>query len=138
MTGRRVWTRPGGRVLAWQRDGWPTPAGYREVAEQAAGAWSWSGFNWPCHHPTFSPCQRRAVWRTDDGRTRGYYCGAHLPHAKPTEAPAGTCPVCTGPMDPWLTRHGYTAHICCAYTRARERSRPVTPVTRLLLGRTLP
>jgi hypothetical protein len=116
MTGPRVWLRPAGRVLAHRPDGWPLPTpDHAEQVEAVVGAgWLWQRRDvQACHRAAWAPCRQLAVWRTTDATFRGYYCDSHLPHTKPTEPPAETCNVCTGPLDPWLPANGYTTHPCC-------------------------
>jgi hypothetical protein len=120
MTGRRVWTRPGGRVLAHDPDGWPLPAGHIEATSGFAH-WPWGSRTdmWPCHWTHYQQvCQRMAMWRTVEHRGfatwRNFWCDTHLPHSKPAEPPGRTCDVCTGPLDPSLTANGQTTHPSCA------------------------
>jgi hypothetical protein len=108
MSGLRVWVRPNGLVLAHRPDGWPMPADWPKLND-----WPWRGDTWPCHDPRWRPCQAVACWRTTDGRTRGYYCGAHLWHRKPKEPPSPLCDVCSGPLDPSWHALGETTHPCC-------------------------
>jgi hypothetical protein len=120
VTGRRVWIRPGGRVLAHDPDGWPLPAGHIEAGAGSYWPQLWDRTHvWPCHWTHYQQtCKQLAVWRTVEHRGwatwRNFWCDAHLPHRKPAEPPGQTCAVCTGPLDPWLTATEHTTHPCCA------------------------
>jgi hypothetical protein len=109
VIGRRVWIRPGGRVLAHDPDGWPLPAGHVEAL--AGVHWLWGRTHvWPCHWTHYTRvCQGLAVWRTAEPPWRNFYCDTHLPHRRPPDEPSPTCRVCSGPM----ALADYEAHPGC-------------------------
>src|SRR5262245_61522407 len=90
----RVWLLGGGRHIASRPGGWPKPDGYPDWSAH----WSLPPDTWICHEPGWWHCREVAIWRVSDGRTRGYYCGRHLP-IRPIGDPAELCGLCGGPMD---------------------------------------
>ena len=133
MTGRRVWTRPGGLVLAHDPAGWPLPADH--IDKTAGSHWPWShALIWPCHWTKGRRiCQQLAAWRTVNhlgaATWRNFYCDAHLPHRKPTDPPAQTCTVCTGPLDPSLPAQAATTHPLCEAGGAVTVDHAITTIT---------
>ena len=101
---RRVWTRPGGLVLAHDPGGWPLPAGHIDAIAGSYWTTMWNRTDvWPCHWTHYkTTCQELAVWRTVEpcgfAAFRTFWCDSHLPHAKPPDDPSPTCRVCGGPM----------------------------------------
>lgn len=126
MTGPRVWLPAPGVVLVHRAEGFPMPPldhGARAAIDPPVSNWPWERDDvWPCTGVEAATddepsrpwwiCRRLAVWRVSDGSTRGHYCPAHVP-TKPHRGSVPLCAVCTGPMDPWLIAHGYSAHHNC-------------------------